>query len=355
MDANGITFYYQNCRGLRSKLLDLRLNILNSNYDIIIFTETWLRPGIFDSELMDDRYIVYRSDRSSTVTAKADGGGVLVAVHKSIKSTFISSQSTLWEELYVSIPVNGKDILVSAVYIPPLSPCSVYNDYCDNLEHICTIQDAAGICVVGDFNLPNISWVLQPNYAALTPVSATTNNFGEKCRKIIATCTLTNLKQYNNNFNCNNRLLDLLLCNNDSVIDVSVPQVILSKVDPYHPPFQFEWNLRPANSLPRQNNGSYNFRKANYPAIIKRLSEIDWVTTIGSLDANHATEVFYEIIYEIICEHVPLKKEKNTLFPKWFSPALKRTLKRKEKVWIKWKVYGSRDDYSEFGLLRARC
>lgn len=44
--------YYQNVPGLRSKTVRCYNEVVNSNYDVIIFTETWLNKGIASSELL---------------------------------------------------------------------------------------------------------------------------------------------------------------------------------------------------------------------------------------------------------------------------------------------------------------
>lgn len=55
MATKNLNIYYQNVRGLRTKCNELRLSVLNNNYDVIILTESWLHSGIFDAELCDDR------------------------------------------------------------------------------------------------------------------------------------------------------------------------------------------------------------------------------------------------------------------------------------------------------------
>lgn len=56
--------YYQNVRGLNSKT-HLEYNnsaLLKSEYDLIAFTETWLRPDIHSAELFDlNNFNVFRS------------------------------------------------------------------------------------------------------------------------------------------------------------------------------------------------------------------------------------------------------------------------------------------------------
>lgn len=82
--ANQLSVYYQNCRGLRTKLSTIYMNILSESYDIIVLTETWLLPEIVDSMVVDSRYLVHRCDRNLVATNKKDGGGVLVAVRRGL-------------------------------------------------------------------------------------------------------------------------------------------------------------------------------------------------------------------------------------------------------------------------------
>lgn len=65
--------FYQNVNRIRSKISELYINVLNSNYDIICLTETNLNDSIFDSECFDDRYSVFRRDRSGTGCTKREG------------------------------------------------------------------------------------------------------------------------------------------------------------------------------------------------------------------------------------------------------------------------------------------
>ena len=64
-----------NCQSVVSKKADLNCFIEATNPNIIIASETWLKPTIISSEFLPQHYIAYRKDRE-------DGyGGVLLA-HK---------------------------------------------------------------------------------------------------------------------------------------------------------------------------------------------------------------------------------------------------------------------------------
>lgn len=83
-DQNNISVYYQNTRGLRTKTSTFFRNICLHDYDVILLTETWLTEGINNSELFNDRYMVWRQDRDYSATKQKLGGGVLIATRKGL-------------------------------------------------------------------------------------------------------------------------------------------------------------------------------------------------------------------------------------------------------------------------------
>lgn len=86
-NINNLKLYYQNVRGLRTKCPDFYRNVSQSNHDVIVITETWLLDSIGNSELFDERYIVWRRNCDFQVTGQTKGGGVMIAVRMDILAT----------------------------------------------------------------------------------------------------------------------------------------------------------------------------------------------------------------------------------------------------------------------------
>lgn len=93
LEEESLSFYYQNCRGLNSKVKEFSISVISSDYDAIILSESWLSPSVLSSELFSNDFFVYRCNRSSSNSIKKHGRGVLIA----IKSTFCSEQIHLIE------------------------------------------------------------------------------------------------------------------------------------------------------------------------------------------------------------------------------------------------------------------
>lgn len=69
-----LKIYYQNVRGLRTKTDEFFSSSIKCDFDLVILTESWLNEHVFNGELFDDRYAVYRNDRDPVVTDKSRGG-----------------------------------------------------------------------------------------------------------------------------------------------------------------------------------------------------------------------------------------------------------------------------------------
>lgn len=74
MANSGLNVYYQNIRGLKIKSLIFWQNLLFADLDVITLTETWLHYVIYDGELCDGLYDVFRVGRDFVLSGKKSGG-----------------------------------------------------------------------------------------------------------------------------------------------------------------------------------------------------------------------------------------------------------------------------------------
>lgn len=358
MAANNTDFciYYQNTRGLRTKLNTLYMSILSNSFDVVILTETWLIPTISNSEFIDDRYVVFRCDRNRTATGKRDGGGVLIAVLRKYNPVCVSFQSQNFvekhfEQVVITIPShnNTAQTLISAVYIPNNSQLAVYNMHFDLMDNLINSGNFDNVLLLGDYNIPMANW-MRP-HSDFNSFTCTGNS--AICNRLRNFMTVHDVLQYNHLTNTYGRTLDLLIANTNCF--VYKPKQDLVQADNHHPPFYTLLSLnikltrlRPL-STPR-----YNFRKADYILINKDIDEIDWDLELGEGTPEKNVEVFYDHLYGIIKNRVPLSKPKNSKFPVWFSKSLMHIFNYKKKAWTKWKTYQNISDYEIFALYRER-
>lgn len=355
-----LSLYYQNCRGVRTKLHTLFMNILSNSYDIIILTETWLHSDINDNEFIDSRYQVFRKDRDRVATGRQDGGGVLVAVLRSLCATARPSliTSALWDGaiplppvidcVMLDLCIANFNYVIAAVYIPPKSSFDIYYALFTNLQG--QLRDSnENFLLVGDFNLPGLHW--DPTTFHWQPITNDTNPIHSCLRNFMS---LHNCLQLNTITNKNGRTLDLCLTN-DNNCSLSLVSAPLVNIDDLHPPFHVlfpvKTNKKNPQGLPHI---SYRFKNADYDQIIEDLENTNWMELFSDKDATQAISCFYEKLYNLIKKFVPTKVVNSGSYPCWFTPELIHIHKKKKRAWITMKKYNTQSNYNIFSLYRSK-
>ena len=100
-----------NTRSLANKLSKFQSLVYASDFNVFCITETWLSEKSSDDEILPSSFVLYRCDRPFC------GGEALIAVHKSLPSTLISSPSDL-EVVVVKLGLVN-EIVICCVYVPP--------------------------------------------------------------------------------------------------------------------------------------------------------------------------------------------------------------------------------------------
>lgn len=334
---------------------DIYQKVACCSYDIIMFTETWLLDGIFDSEIMDTRYVVYRRDRSKNIlNVKTVGGGVLIAVSAKLESQrllkFESFCDDLWVKLSLGRGKKSKVIYICTVYLPsPLQP-RVLEHFVENTNHV--LEHAEECLIVGDFNMNTINWVGTDGDIIEAPHNISTSLEQTFWDFVL----LNNLKQCNNLCNQNNRILDLVLTTLDLVV-ISPPVDVLSKIDVHHPPIiceiPFTRFVKPQNCNRRT---KLNFFKADYVAISAALEQINWSSELElCVSVDEMVDFFYSKLDELIKSYVPQVPIKDTKYPYWFSRQLIKRLNEKNRLRLRVKKYNNPMDIITLDLLGKRC
>lgn len=358
-NTDNLLIYYQNCRGIRTKLHSLLVNILASSYDVIILTETWLVPEIANNEFIDPRYVVFRCDRDRGATGKRDGGGVLIAILRELQSASLDTlnsshyrPSSCIEHLMVALPCKSdkhKIHVISAVYVPPGTSTDVYTSHFDFLQDALIAPNVMNIYIVGDFNLPHIMWnPITAGHDACVACVCT----HPICSELTHLMSSLDAHQFNSSPNSGGKILDLFIsntyCTTDHLIDPLVP------VDPHHPPFVISAPVTLSmQMMKRKPINKYNFRRANYDLIKKRMDEVDWSMLFDNLSPEEAVDAFYTMLNDIISPLVPPARTRSLDFPIWFTPQLIKIFKKKQRLWIKWKKYSNVKDYNNFSECRS--
>ncbi|KAG5876716.1 hypothetical protein JTB14_010124 [Gonioctena quinquepunctata] len=326
------------------------INSQGCNYDVLIFTETWLTDGILDPELNLSDFTIYRTDRSLLYSCATSGGGVLIAVKKRCNSRLVPSSTDI-KQLFVSITIGKELIIIGSVYFPPKTAPEKYMSFSDNVDSLVNHLQPTQICLIGEFNLPHAAWS-QNNFSSSTsPTERAPANESISIEIISNTICLHNLFQINNILNNSNSLLDLVMI--QKKISSSSLQMMFYTTRPLPSTsilhYQF---LTPINSEICPSGYYHDFKSANLMLIRELLDQVSYDELLKNKPLDHMIITLYEILYIAIDLYVPLKKYSSRKFP-MYSSELKSCIIDKKKAHLRHKSSNSADDYYKFSSLRA--
>ena len=121
--------------------------------DIIVGTESWLKPTISTNEIFSSCFEVFRRDRP-------DGyGGVFLACSKDFCWQSIPIKLSCDAEVVAcKLELKNSLLIVIGVCRSPNSNLIYLQSLCQTIEDIIKENPAATIWLGGDINLPNIDW-----------------------------------------------------------------------------------------------------------------------------------------------------------------------------------------------------
>lgn len=357
-DMANLRVYYQNTRGLRTKTNIFFRNLLSCDYDVICLTETWLLPGIYDSEIIDDRYIVYRCDRDYSTRSDGMGGGTLIAVRKGVVVSKVTSYSSNNEGSadIISICITLSNNNTLHIYCCYFLQCPNHLDdllkFYENVSNVILTNPDDQFLITGDFNIRYAFWSCD-NMGKFVLKDTSESGNDNLVYAMSNFLSFNDLKQFNFVYNINYRQLDLVISSNHCNVKKSLSPLV--KEDNHHPSLEININMTKLKSLTPASRVVSLFRKCDYNAINKAIAKVNWEDAFNGMDVDTAVEHFYSIINNIISDMIPKKTVSNSLsYPIWYSPALIKVINEKLKFHKKWKCYSSRSDYSTFSKLRDR-
>lgn len=347
---------YQNLGRAKSKINDIYLSLLLNNYDIICFTETNFDSSVYDSECIDNRYTVFRRDRESSHSVKQSGGGILIAIKSEIDVIRQTSWESGVEDIWLTILPHTSTkapLHICLCYLPPdLSLDDLGNFYQGCQRVMLELISEDNVLLLGDLNTPNITWERQDDFTPLVPI----NPQDRKASLLLETVNICNLTQLNTIPNKNNRFLDLVFANFSASSVSVVATEPVCRVDQHHLAYNIVIsNLNIDKPIKPNQEKRYNFNKCDYSTLKLELSCVDWDELLMSGNVDECVESFYTKINQLISVHTPLIKSTSSKFPSWYSQALIRCIKEKNKYHKRYKKFGNPRDYDTFSLLRTRC
>ena len=90
---------------------------------------------------------------------------------------------------------------------------------------------------------------------------------------------------------------------------------------------------------------TYNFRKANFPALYDSLAQMNWTDIYSCTEVNQACDILYAKLYSTCDQFVPkTKKVSTTTYPIWFTRDIIEDCKMKKKMHNRYRRTKSEDN-----------
>ena len=175
--------FYSNASGLYNKLDELKHCIsIYKNIDIICITETHFNKNILDSEISIDGYRFFRKDRNFDIhnMGKDDlkdeisgGGGSIIYFKDTLNVTLVQSfYNKAPDSLAIEIDSSIGKFCIACVYRSPNLNDLLNSVLLSCIKDICKESNAFETALIGDLNLPDISW----ETGSLKTGNSSTNN-----------------------------------------------------------------------------------------------------------------------------------------------------------------------------------
>ncbi|KAF6203486.1 hypothetical protein GE061_001817 [Apolygus lucorum] len=234
-------------------------------------------------------------------------------------------------------------MLLGCVYIPGHSGVAIHEAHSTMLEYVVSLHPDFAVLVLGDYNLPELSWTNTNNPSV---------SLSMKAQVLIDSITFLQLEQANFNRNPAGNILDLCLTNIPNLHVRAADPIV--KLDQFHPPFECTFEPPSTHQTLASHQLKYNYKRGDYVAMDKHLKNIDWTDTLAG-GIEECTNKFYDVMYRAVDSYVPTTKPLAYVYPKWFDRALIRLVRDKNFAHSRYKTSWCDDDYVIFSDLRRRC
>lgn len=315
------------------------LNLIETTKpDVIIGTETWLDGSIASSEILPSHYKVFRRDR------RRDGGGVLIAVadhlicHE-VPELAVPDCELIWVKIKLK---RRKHLLVASYYKPDVSDEESQKRFASALQRATPL--GAYIVIGGDFNLPSLDW----NTCSLKTPSVHPRLHND----FLDLLNDHGLQQMVTFPTRENNTLDLFVTNFPSL----VPRIEGVPGVSDHFAVYMEFQIYPA----RRNNTKRlvpQYNKADWPALRSAAKDLSSsITTLfnSTSDTEEIWSTFKDGLHSIVSTHIPHTTLRAKNNKPWVDFASRRMIKKRDRVYKKWKKSGDPGHLKELKDLKRQ-
>jgi hypothetical protein len=327
-----------NCNSLLGKVTEFQTFLSNTDPDIVLGTESWLKPEISNSEVFPPEYSVFRKDRETD--AKKTGGGVFILARREFICVDIPI-TTKCELQAVELKLHDQqNVKICNFYRPPWSDDEYVEDFAQAIQQV-DKKGHGNIWIGGDFNIPHVDW----SEAKILPGNLNV----KKCNIVIDLMNDIAVTQVNSQPTRKNNILDLFFTSNPTLVNrVTTTPPLTNKAD--HDIVFIDLNTRA--SIPNKSKTRrFLFNKADWDGMRKSMStyklpEADTQTQWDDLEAT---------IKSLMENFVPQRPPKSPKQKPWMTREVITTINRRNRAFKKWRKHPSTENKENYTKLRSSC
>lgn len=303
-----------NIRSLSANLINFKDEFLNSPFDVIALTETWLTNEVNVDNYRLTGYNFFFKNRIGR------GGGVALFVKNSFKCIILDVQVRELEQLWLSLSVGGTKYAIGVIYKPP---CYNVNSFLIEFEDVVNILSSQynHVIITGDFNI-NMLQVDRPEV----------NRFYNILESYDLMQIINKPTHYSQK-GCT--LIDLIICSTSlNIIDSSVSEApfiadhcliscstgnVVSAKEPIFRTFR-------------------DFKNFNYSNFLDDLNTTPFWQIYEIIDIDDKVNFFSREILNLFDVHAPLKTVRITKKKApWLTDVIKIMMKFKDRALLRYK------------------
>ena len=338
LKENDFKVLYTNSDSLLNKRDELEIVIKETQPKIIAVTEIIAKnQNAFEKTEYNipgyDLFVNENPNLGAALYMKNDLNAV-----QNVELSKYSFQESVWCNFKTK---QGEGVLVGCIYRSPSSGEENFDNLIDLLRSK-EFDKFSKICIMGDFNLPNVNW---DGYTS----SARDRTFVEALRDSFLENMVKNPTRRRGN--CRPTMDDLILVNDDKLISDIVHCCPIGKSDHDMLFFNMYVDIKDENIDFEKfdlNKGNYdNLRKDLKTWNLPKLEEMDVEEVWGNIKSR---------VTEAMTKNIPkISINKKSKKPKWFTGEVKKSVRKKYYLFMKYLKSDASYDYWKYIEARNAC
>lgn len=330
--SNHLSFVHYNVQSLAPKLDILGPELFE--FDILAFSETWLKPSISSDDL---HLHSFRKPERKDRTGDSHGGVIIYVKEDIYYKRRLDLEPRGTECIWIELILKNKHILFGLFYRPPNSD-AIYFSTVEDSFHLAVDTGMKDIIITGDFNFNMLS-------------EQSSRKIKDLCRQFSLSQIISQPTHFTEN---SSSLIDLLLVNdNNHVITSGVGDPFLQQDLRYHCPVfgVFNFSKLKRKSYVRQ---IWKYDQGNYELMKYTASVTDW-DSLQHSDINIYAKNLTDCISSITESCIPNKKVIiRPSDPPWITTAIKRQIRKRKRAYRKAKQTNLQNHWDKFKRLRNK-